>query len=221
MIRAKPTPPSYLGKGAYSIAEAARLLREPSGKVRRWVQEYAIVKRAFGPDSDKLSFLELMELYFVSSFRGEGVSMQTIRKTAQAAASKFGTSYPFAVRRFDTDGKTIFATLLSHASDKEVIEDLEKGQYVFDSVLKPFFRKLEYSRSEEAMRFWPLGREGRVVLDVERRFGSPIDNESGVPTNSLYLAVQAGDDMATVAQWFDVPLQAVKDAVAFEESLDS
>ncbi len=222
---------AYLGVGLYSFPEAARLIGVESRTLRRWAKEYAhidrgavrqhisVIPRHFGTDSDILSFLELIELLFVKTFRAEGVSMQAIRKAADRAAEMFQTPYPFAVKRFDTDGKYIFATLQEEATDLELIEELGKGQLAFDRVVKPLFRRLDYQT--DALRYWPMEHTGRVVLDPKRAFGKPIDSETGVPTEVLYNAVNAegGQSLEKVAAWYEVPVEAVTAAVKYETSL--
>jgi len=172
-------------------------------------------------DEHAITFVELMELHFIKLFRGEGVSMQTIRRASAAATAKFSTSYPFSVKRFDTDGRTIFATMMKDESDTVLVEDLKSCQYVFDQIVKPFFRKLEFRGTQDVVRFWPMEKKGRVVLDPERKFGKPIDAASGVPTKAIYDAVFAGGGQSPrdVARWLDIPIQAVEAAVAFENSL--
>ena len=207
-----------IGFGVYSIPTASRIIGVSSQKVRRWVSpDEGIVQSRFG-EPDVVSFLDVMELLFVKMFRDENVSMHTIRLTAEKASKKFGTDYPFAVKRFDTDGKTIFATLIKTEDKSEIVEDLRRGQLVFRSIIKPFFKKLEYGQSD-IMRYWPLLKSGRVVLDPDRGLGQPIDALTGVPTKALFDAVQAGQSQAKVAKWFDVPTAAVRQAVKFEKSL--
>jgi uncharacterized protein (DUF433 family) len=154
-------------------------------------------------------------------FRNEGVSLETTRRASAAAADRFATDYPFSVKRFDTDGRTIFATLIDEETDSVMVEDLRHGQYVFEKITKPFFRKLEFRGAQEVSRFWPMEKRGRVVLDPTRQFGRPIDAETGVPTQAIYDAGRAGkgQDPKEVARWFNIPLSAVQAAVAFEQSL--
>lgn len=213
---------SYLGVGLYSIPEAGRIVGAPISRVRRWLDpESGVVERCLNPAERTITFVELMDLFFIRMFRDEGVSLQTIRKVSEAAAKKFRAAHPFAVKRFDTDGKTVFATLKSDPDEQELVEDLAKSQYVFDNILRPFFRKLEYDRY--AIRYWPLERDGRVVLDPERHFGKPIDAESGIPTKTIHEAVTAGggQECAAVAQWLGISIDAVNAAVEFERSLSS
>lgn len=215
----KSPEPVRLGVGLYSVPEAARLVKLSSGQIRRWIDpQKGVVQRALFSEERTITFSELMELHFVRMFREEGVSLQTIRRAAKTAAHQFQCPYPFTVHRFDTDGRTIFATLLQAEQKDSLIEDLKRGQYVFETIIRPFFKKLEYHQ-DDAIRFWPLSQTGRVVLDPQRHFGKPIDAPTGVPTETLYLATKAGDEPSTVATWFNVPDAAVTAAVTFEKSL--
>jgi uncharacterized protein (DUF433 family) len=85
--------------------------------------------------------------------------------------------------------------------------------------LSPFFRKLSYD-SSLISQYWPLGKRRSVVLDPCRQFGRPIDNKSGIATCVLFNAVQAGESVVTVADWYGVTPASVKAAVEFERSLD-
>lgn len=213
-----------VGCGLYSIAQAARLLHVRPSLLHYWLgdagEAASIVPRKLGSDR-LITFAELMELYFVKLFRDQGVSLQAIRRAARAASEKFHSPYPFTVKRFDTDGKTIFATLKGTETNRERMEDLEKGQLVFTTIIRPFFRQLEYGATNDVAEFWPLKKQGRIVLDPTRRFGQPIDSETGVSTAAIVSAVTAGDgqDVKIVARWFDIPLEAVKAAIRFEKSL--
>lgn len=220
----KQRTPQHLGVGIYSVAEAAHLLKVSASTVQRWLDPASgLVTRAFSDEADVLSFLELMELHFIQIFRQQGVSLATIRTASRKAAQRFGADYPFAVKRFDTDGKSIFATLIDERPGRVVVEDLKHGQLVFEQVMRPFFRKLDYQDQHEIIRYWPLERQGRVVLDPAREFGKPIDAETGVPTETISDALRAGggQDARKVADWLGIPLAAVQAAMNFEQSLSA
>lgn len=222
---------TYLGVGLYTYPEAARIIGVHPAVLRRWAREYyytsrgrpyrhqPVIARSF-PDEPILTFLELIELLFVRLFRAEGVSMEVIRRASKRATKIFDSDYPFALKRFDTDGRYIFATLKDDAESTQIIEDLSRGQYAFDSVIRPFFRKLEYQENASALTLWPREREGRIVLDPQRVFGKPIDAETGVPTAVLHEAVIASGENSEVevAEWYDVPVEAVIAAVAYEQA---
>jgi uncharacterized protein (DUF433 family)/DNA-binding transcriptional MerR regulator len=216
---AQLSEPNRLGVGLYSVPDAARLIKVSSQQVRRWIDpQDGLIQRVLSPDEQTITFLELMELHFVKMFREAGVSLQTVRRAATTAARHFECAYPFTIHRFDSDGRTIFATLIKAEKKRKLIEDLQHGQYVFETIVRPFFKKLEYHQ-DDPVRFWPMGHSHRVVLDPRRQFGKPIDAASGVPTRALFRAVIAGDDPSTVATWFNVSAAAVAAAVKFEESL--
>ncbi len=188
--------------------------------VARWVgRRGVLVRRATDPAKHTLTFRELMEVQFIRMFRAEGLSLETIRRVAEKAADLYKTDYPFSAKRFDTDGKTVFATLMAAEKDGELIEDLKHGQLVFDPIIRPFFRKLDYGGGREIARYWPLEKSGRVVLDPLRKFGQPIDAATGVSTRVIFEATQAGggQDWKSVADWLEIPISAVEAAVTFEK----
>lgn len=211
----------HLGVGLYTIADAARLVKAHPETIRRWVGgQDGIIPRTLPSEEKLLTFQELMEIHFIQMFRSKGVSFQTIRKASARASEQFHTNYPFTVKRFDTDGRTVFSTLIKSGKHEDIIEDLERGQLVFKSIIRPFFKKLEY-KLDTVARFWPLTKRGRVVLDPKRKFGKPIDAATGIATSVINEAVLAGGGQSPqeVARWLDIPVAAVNAAVEFERSL--
>lgn len=227
---------SLLGKGLYSLPEAAWLMGIPTAKLRRWADGYTFQHRGEdrfskpvfqrdlvnGKNRPTLTFADLIELKLVSMFREKGVSMLTIRAAAQAAVKRFDTNHPFAIRRFDTDGKRIFATLentkVKGISQERLVEEIALSQTVMEDIAQPFFLKLEYENDEVSL-FRPLGKGSRVVLDPHRAFGKPIDEKSGVPTFVLYQMFQGGESAERIAWWYEVDIEAVSAAVAYENAL--
>ena len=58
-----------------------------------------------------------------------------------------------------------------------------------------------------------------VTQYPERAFGRPIVVAGGVPTEILSGAVEVEGTLEKVAKLYDVPLTAVRDAVAFQQRL--
>lgn len=232
----------FLGVGLYELLDAARILQVKPHKLKAWVREFTykvrgiqyVRKPLLAPRLEIegqtiLTFLELIELLFVSLFRQHGVSMPTIRKAALRASKMFNTEFPFAVKQFDTDGKEIFVTLAVErggiaTEEREFLEEVIRSQLFFDDLVRPFFRRIEYGYelNSSAQLYWPLGKDHRIVLDPTRKFGQPIDNETAVPTRALYRALLAHgkasgkEDYEAVARWFDIPIDAVTAAVKYE-----
>ena len=221
------------GSGAYTPAEAALLVGLRTERVRRWTQGYSVkssgAKRTASPlfrrqlpvvdGKIALSFLDLLEVLFVHAFLEEGVTMPTIRKAADEAATVFKTTHPFSLRRFQTDGQAIFAKFADERGVERLLHLGRGGQIVLAKVIEPLLRQLDRDAdTEQANRWWPLGKERRVVLDPTRVGGVPIIAGFGLPTRVLYRVHLAGDRIDKIADWYDVPVDHVRDAIAFEES---
>ena len=222
-----------IGIGLYTVREASRLSGVSAARIRRWTKGYEYkagldvqfsepVWQPQLPEIDDrvgLGFLDLMEIRFVDAFRQHGVSWKTIRLAAKRAGELFGQSHPFSTRRFQTDGRTIFAQS-ADASPKHALLDLVQSQYAFKpNISSSLAAGLEYSDGDAVIRWWPMGKKHRVVLDPERLFGQPIINESGVPTAVLANAYNVEESYEKVAKWYKVDQRAVREAVSFERKL--
>lgn len=220
------SPSRLIGVGLYTPKEASLYTGIPAKDIRRWMFGYS----AHGVDhpglwSPELAFLDeqllgfhdLLEIRFVHAFRQHGVSLQAIRSASRQARELFAQDYPFTCKRFQTDGRNIFATVLDETGD-EALLDLVKRQWAFKQVIKPsLYEGIDYATEGAAQRWYPQKRSKAIVLDPGRNFGKPIVSAVGIDTSSLYRAYQAeGQDAKRVASIFEVPISAVEAAVAFE-----
>jgi len=223
----------WTGVGVYSVPQAARLVHAPVTNVRRWLHGYRFRSRSGSPaESDPvfkpalqqiesaaaIGFLDLIELLFIKAFRDHGVSLPTIRRAAREASRRWSALHPFCLRRFATDGYTIFSTIQSELGDEDII-DLPKSQHVFLQVVRPYFRKLDYGKLGGVDKWWPLGKKRPVFLDPHVAFGKPVVKPIPVPTEAIYAAVQADQTEVEVAEWLGLPLSSVRAAVEFERGL--
>jgi DNA-binding transcriptional MerR regulator/uncharacterized protein (DUF433 family) len=224
----------YVGRGLYSVREAARLTGVPSARIRRWTSQ-STYKRKSGEyvsppvvatrlepidGSRVVDFGDLLEIRFLDSFRKHGVSMQAIRVAADHAREFLGRHHPFSSRIFKTDGRTILADIITEFGDRHML-DLVKNQYAFEKVISPYlYEGVEYDAKDDPTRWKPLVDSDHVVIDPKRSFGAPIVTE-GVPTIVLSQAVLQEGDAELVAAIYRVDVDSVKDAVRFERSLAS
>ena len=226
---------SLVGIGLYSVAEAAALSGIPAVKIRRWLFGYTSnyqkqeinhpglwQTQVASHNIEGLGFHDLLEIRFVDAFREHGVSLQAIRAAAQHARDFFNSDYPFTCDRFRTDGRTIFAEILEETGDNALV-DMVKKQYVFKQVIRPsLYKGIQYDAEGDASHWFPLGnRNKRVVLDPERAFGKPIVTDSGVPTDILYSAYLAEEDINFVSNIYDVPVIDIEAAINFEKGISS
>lgn len=231
---------SLLGKGVYSIPQAARIIHSDTRSVRRWVSGYEtlrlhrvsppiIISEIAGNKGEEvLTFQQLIEILFIKLFREHEVSMLTIRAAAKRASLTFNTPHPFAVKGLQTDGKDIFHLTEDQVnqstgneesiSKRQLAQDLKNGQMVLLDFAQSYFRKIDYDKVDAA-RYWPLGKDRSVVIDPLRAFGQPIDMKNRVPTKALYSMFKGGDSAETISNWYGTTLCAVYDAIEFEKSL--
>lgn len=222
---------SLLGVGIYSISEVARLTGVPSRTVSRWVKGYRYDYRGEQRSSKPvwthqlpviegtvaLGFRDLIEVRVVHAMRVAGVGWKTIRLAQDRAREILKTPNPFASGRFKTDGRGIFAYVGNETGERCLI-DLSHSQFAFRRFLEPYLVDVEFNDKAEASRWWPLGTKRNVLLDPERSFGQPIVRQ-GVPTAILAVAAKAEGSAQAVADWYELPLRSVRDAVEFEQSL--
>jgi len=227
------TENSLLGVGIYGISEAARLTAIPPARLRRWVRGYSFKKRDGNTSQSPpvvsrqlpaldgvvaLGFLDLIEVRVVDAMLTRTISWQTIRQAHCNAARIFRTSHPFATRRFQTDGRSIFADVASE-SDDEALLDVAETQFAFRRFLKPYLENIEFDKAAIAARWRPMGPKRSVVLDPQRSFGQPIVDREGVPTSVIAQAYLTEGSERAVARWYGIQIKSVRDALAFEKQL--
>lgn len=166
-----------------------------------------------------LSFLDLVEVMFVNAFREHGVHLSTIRRAAEIASHEFHSDHPFAKRTFLTDGKNILVAVARETGEEQLL-DLVARQFEISEIVKPILRgDLEFGEFELANRWWPLGREGMIVVDPQRNFGQPIVESINVPCATLARSYESLGTVHAVADWYEIPTEAVQAAVSFENQL--
>lgn len=218
-----------IGLGVYTPAEAALYTGIPAKDIRRWMFGYRAEGRAYpglwrselsAVDPALLGFHDLLEIRFVQAFRRHGVSLQAIRAASIAARDIFQQRYPFTCTRFQTDGRSIFATVFAETGDEAML-DLIKRQYAFRQVINPaLYDGIDYTVEGSALRWYPMKQSKAVVLDPSRSFGKPILSANGVDTATLYHAFLAEErSIKRVAVTFEVPEAAVDAAVRFERRI--
>jgi uncharacterized protein (DUF433 family)/DNA-binding transcriptional MerR regulator len=220
------------GIGAYTVPEAARLLRLPAGNIRRWVGGYAYrnlsrermsqpaLWRLQHPKYDnhlELGFRDLIELKFVREFLKVGLSIKTIRFCLEEALTVINDSHPFTTRRFKSDGKTIFFEQIKDTGEAQLL-NLKSKQYTLGKIIEQSFKDLDIQ--DDIVTSWrPFKGKDSIVIDPNRSFGQPIASQSGIPTVVLAEAVKAEGSIASVARLYEVDTQAIRDAVSFEKIL--
>ena len=213
----------------YSPTEAGRIVQLSKGRVTRWLVGYeyeleggrAKQKPVLSRDSDSsyASFLDLIDLLFVKRFLDFGFSLQKIRK-ALAEAEKINGGHHFAQRSFMTDGREIFLWVKNNNS-KDLIQLFTGGQWVISDFIVDLAKQIDFDEETGfAEKWFPNGKDGRVVLDPRISFGAPTIVGKGVRTSNIYdFFIAEKESLERTGQWHGITENDVAAAVEFEVAL--
>lgn len=215
----------------YTLADAARWLDMSSRNVSRWLKGYAYKNRSGesvrvqpvvhreGYEEPTASFLDLIELKFIQAFLDAGLTLKKVRRALEEAKILYNQEYPFSRQIFFTDGHDIYMEIKDQGDVSHLLELLSGGQWVMAPVILQTAQQIDFdSDTGLATRWYPLGRESAVLIDPERRFGEPSLAKGGVQTANVYdLFLAEGKNQQAVADWFNISVEDVEAAVAFEQ----
>ena len=220
-----PLDTEILGQGVYTPREAARLIGGTAQQVLRWTRGSGPTSPLwnaefqFIEDSTEISFLDLIEVRVVDAMRRAGISLQAIRFAIQLAQEKFDVKRPLSSRDFKTDGQEVLMSAIEEDGDFVSLSKKRPGQKVFKDIVIQSLNDLEYENSLAA-RWRPTGFSS-IVIDPNRHFGTPLLNEYGVSTATIYAENKTFNDASYLSKIYSVPLQAIKQAISYERSLDA
>jgi hypothetical protein len=163
-----------------------------------------------------------MDLLFIKEFVKKGLSIQRLRRALTEAATLLGDEH-FAQRRFWTDGRNVYLEVQGKAQGKAdaLMHLLSGGQWAIAPIIKQISESIDFHvETGIAERWYPLGRDGQVVVDPIVSFGAPTIIGRGTATANVYdLFLAERKDVGRVSSWMQLPELEVKSAVKFEEML--
>ena len=203
----------------YKIREAARYADLSSQTVASWHgrpggnRKSTLSSKAKG---GALSYLQLIEVAVVSTFRKTGVTLSKIRSAREYLGKELQAEYPFAEYRFKTDGKELwmdYAQLHAKGNDKTLLAPSLGGQLAWTDIIGKL-QEFDYEDGGLAIRWRVDGPESSILIDPRVQFGAPAID--GVPTWIFKGRWEAGEPLDEIADDFGVPNSSVLDALHFE-----
>lgn len=204
----------------YRIGEAARYARLSPQTIAKWHtapgsnQKSTLSAKAKGAS---LSYLQLIEVAVVASFRKAGVSFRKIVAAREYLAKQMQEEFPFAAYRFKTDGKELwmdYAQFEAKAGDKTLLSASQGGQLAWSDIIGRL-QEFDYENDDGiAIRWHVAGREGEIIIDPRIQFGSPT--VEGVATWAFKGRWEAGESVAEIADDFGIANSSVEAALRFE-----
>jgi uncharacterized protein (DUF433 family) len=230
----------FVGIGLYSPVQVAQILRlERSastltanktrdwavGRVRRVKPVFTRQIRETDPDdaTGTLTFRDMMEVLWIATLRDCGMPLQSVRIISDRLRALLGAPNPLTVAQVWTDGARVYAdTIAGNGASRETkvaVRDLLDRQYQIRDIVEPFLiDKIEFE-GNRPVRYFPVSGSRRIVLDPARRFGRPHVSGHGIETWALYDCARAEGSAAAASDWYEVPLDDVLAACAYEAAL--
>lgn len=203
---------------AYTVQDAARYAGISAQTVAYWHYRVGSLGPALpGKERGKpLSYLQLLEVAMVATFRRIGLSLQRIRRAREYAAQMFNSEFPFAELRFKTDGFHLLMDLQANEPDAElgrlVVADAH-GQMAWQKLVAERFLEFDYEH-DLALRWHVAGPGSPVLIDPRISFGAPVVR--GIPTWVIKGRWNAGESVDDIEKDFNLEKVEVVQALNFE-----
>ena len=211
-----------IGKGIYTLRDAAKILNLPYAKVHRYVSKYGDgqlgsefqIKYSWMVDGSRaVSFHTVVELYVMIQLAEKGVKIPEVLKAHKKLGKIYNTHFPFAQKRvleeIQTDGKLIF-----WKNGEDVVSLNGSDQFNLD-IITLFFKKLQFGEEDVVSKLWPLGKGNAVVIDPTRKFGHPIIEGKNIYPETIFEHFQAGDPLNYIASIYKISKKEVQDAITY------
>jgi len=208
---------------AYAVSDAARYARTRPRTVAYWHYRGGGLGPALPGKQPRmpLSYLQLVEVAFVATFRALGVSLQRIRKARDYLAQTFNSEHPFAEFRLQTEGRHVLLALQQIERDAQlghlIVADAS-GQIGWQPLIAERFAEFDYEQGL-ALIWHVAGRASPVLIDPRISFGAPVVR--GVPTWALKGRRIAGESVEELQADFRLEREEVLQALAFEGIKDA
>ncbi len=203
---------------AYSVSDAGRYAGVSARSVSYWHFGSRNAGAALPGRSrrENLSYLELVEVAFVATFRGLGVSLKRIRKARDYAAQVLKSEYPFAEYSWLTEGHQVLLdlrTVEGDASMGRLVAADRDGQVAWKEVVSDRFHQFDYENGLALV--WHLdSRRSPIVIDPRVSFGAP--SVSGVPTWAVKGRWEAGESIPDIQDDFGLSEDEIRYGLLFE-----
>jgi uncharacterized protein (DUF433 family) len=215
----QPDPRSV---SAYTVAEAAALVRVPVSTLKTWIhgdnpssRGLLVLPRA---KPRLLAFSHLVEAFVLAAIRrGHGVALQRVRRAIGYVQRELHVERPLIHAKFKTDGVDLF---VEHWG--KLVNASKHGQVAMRGALETSLRRVDWDRNGLAVRIFPLVRSAAeqqpksIVIDPERGFGRPTLAGTGIRVDVVVERYRAGESPAELAADYRVSVERIDDAVRCE-----
>ena len=214
-----------LGEGIFLIKDVSSILNLEYEKVYRWIVGYwgnslnSETNYTFGDDDNRaINFYSLIEFFTFFKLREKGASTIEIRKLHNELSKILKTPYPFAIAQdYYVDKKSKKKKFLYYRYLESLIRLDTKKQFLFDFIIDNFLDKIEFDENNFASKFFPLGKDRKVVVDPQHQFGQPTILGRNVKTQTIYSLHKGGETNDNISILYNLSIEQVEDAIIFHK----
>jgi uncharacterized protein (DUF433 family) len=217
---------SVLDREMFSEAEAARLLLLAQGTLHYWLEggerrgrSYKPVIRVEPTGMRAVTWAEFVEAALLREYRRtHGVPMAELRTFIDELRQGFGVPYPLAHHQPFVSGRQLILAAQEHAGlgPEFCLVAVASNQLILTPPSQSFVERVVWH--DDLAAGWHPHQDLRspVVMAPDLRFGRPA--VKGISTEVLWEHAEAGEDLTEVAGAFDLSVEDVRWALAYETS---
>jgi hypothetical protein len=214
----------FLGKGLYTVTEAAFLARVPKGTMRRWIfgrgDRKAIITPQVASDSALVSFLDFVQSLAIRNIRVQyGVSARKIREAMRLAQHSFDLPHPFAMRHTVYRWGNELAICPPTATSSDARSFIEasgkhKGSRLLGPIVENYLDDLTFDAETGLATTYTIFRHDnvRITMDPTFRFGEPL-LPSGYSASTIWEAAHIEGGIEPAAKAYGIGIDEVRAAV--------
>ena len=221
----QPMTTTVLDREMFSEAEAARLLRVAQSTLHWWLdgdqnRNYRPVIRIEPTGGRSVTWAEFVEAGLLREYRRtHGVALPELRTVIDRLRDEYGSPYPLAHHRpFVGPGRELLLKIQQETGlDADLcLVAVANDQFLFTPAAESFVQRVEWA--EDIAVKWRPHDDPRspVRMAPDVRFGKPAIK--GISTEALWEHVESGEDLVEVAEAFDLDVDDVRWALAYETS---
>lgn len=200
--------------GAYTTTEAAWLIETTRQMVVAWWRTAYRHETAPAPTAPAnpilLSYVQLVETAVAITLRGSGVSFADIFIVHTRLCERADTDHPFTASALRDDWRPTMQDALALLSNDT--------RYRWKAALQHRLNQFDYEQGC-ALRWYPRGREGLIVVDPRIAFGAPTVAGTGIALHIIQERLASNETHAMVAADFGLTLRQVEAVATLTQTL--
>lgn len=212
---------------AYSITEAARLIKVPPTTLRPWVagREYHPPRTTFSPliltpeqRPYRLSFHNLIEAHVLRSLRvNHKISIEEIRLAIEDTQKIFGIERLLLSQELYARPGEIFLKKYGEFISLSIF-----GQLGMKKFFEAHLERIRWDPAGLPIQLYPFipdapGKDSKIiVIDARRAFGRPTLTRRGISTAVIVDRINAGESEQDIAVDYSLEEEEVEAAILYE-----